>query len=155
MNFGGGGDIAENTTIPRAQTKNYIKIKVNEKDVACLIDTGAFTNVISLTFLKKIKANMEVLGRNDDQSISTASGQTIKILGKTKLFLQFSVDYDPVEVNFYVLPFLPQNIVLGFSFLAEIGAVLDCENKTINFFDGTLTLPLLDRFAAEPTIFSV
>lgn len=108
-------------TSPRPSPANAIEVYVEGIAVLALVDTGAAVSVISAKLCRILRKVMTPLS---DLSLRTANAQNITPLAActARVFIQGLL----YTVEFVVLPSCSHDIILGWDFLANNNAIIDC-----------------------------
>ena len=118
-----------------SNTKNSrpcIKLKMAEKNITALIDSGAETSVLSYSVFRKIPRENILYKVFDDAKLTTANKDTIK-RDKYVYFIRFEIDG-----KFFTAPFViihtkgdGVTVILGADFLDKQKYVLDGEHMCL------------------------
>ena len=120
----------------------YIKVKINNRDIISLIDTGSEISIIDSTLSQKLSC--ETIPYSGP-ILKAANDTKIEVLGKTYLDLSFP----GCEKNYILSPIVVKDfkhqMLLGNNFNIKAGAQIDCESKSISFkdFENTLTVNMI------------
>ena len=97
----------------------------------CLIDTGAYINLINYEWLTtKVDKNSYNMGPAEIESAGVANGDTMPIKGFVTLPISIN-NHTFDEIPFYVVQGLSQSIILGLEFLNKHDANIDCAKRTV------------------------
>ena len=105
-----------------------------------MLDSGSCVSVITNRYRNKLHLPLEPY---KDSTVRLANGQRQTVLGATMLTVTLgntSFDY-----KFIVLPFMNQSVLIGMDFLTACGAVMNCAQRIITFFDETIHLQFMSR----------
>ena len=119
----------------------YIKSRIRnnhqEAVLSILIDTGAKSNLISVSALSKLGKFPKL--KTESIRLSGANGSTLKTLGSITLFVKLG-DSEHL-LKFHVVNNLATTAILGSADLAALHAQIDCTSGTITFGNDRL-IPL-------------
>ncbi|KAG0420195.1 Retrovirus-related Pol polyprotein from transposon opus [Dictyocoela roeselum] len=115
------------------KTENHnilIPIKIKEKNLNAMIDTGADGNYVSEDLVTNLK--LEPTKMDTPLPAECANGEILNITHTTKINFKCSADKAIEYISeFYILPKNTSVIILGMAFLKENQAVIDLKNNTI------------------------
>lgn len=100
----------------------YINIKINNKYITALIDTGSNISVLGkygIDFLK----NFPIVINDALVKVTTADGQPQDILGCTEL--DVNIQSVSKKINFYLIPAVTHDVILGIDFLKQFNVNID------------------------------
>ena len=126
------------------ETYNAVVLRVNNRNVKALLDSGASRNCISERYLKQIRMLNTKLNTDDIVSLVSASGTNLQSLGT--VMLDVSIQGLSIPTVFHVLRGLNISCILGVNFLQDSHAIMDCARKSISLFDGLVEAPLINNF---------
>ncbi|KAG0420565.1 Transposon Tf2-6 polyprotein [Dictyocoela roeselum] len=123
-----GYAICESVSDPRTLE---MKININNKEMDCLIDTGASFNFIPKHLLNDLTLDSEEIKR--EIQVETASGESIKCtsLARCEFFLNNDTKCR-YKSSFYIFESKSNNIILGMKFLRENDAIINLKDNYIN-----------------------
>nr|CAH8827780.1 unnamed protein product [Trichobilharzia regenti] len=98
----------------------YSKLRVNDREVVCLIDTGAAVSLIDKNLCKSVNPC--------SLTVQTVGGYVLRITGRSNCTVV--VGGCEVTFPFIVVPEL-QRTILGADFLREIGAIIDTQANVV------------------------
>jgi len=93
---------------------NFVLLKVKHKTVRTLIDTGAHFSCVSLSLLKRLHLESDVVPAADYKKLYTADGKAMKVFGT--ILLSVNIQGLIVPFTFHVLEHLTHNLILGINF---------------------------------------
>ena len=123
---------------------NAVVLRVNNKSVKALIDSGASRSFISENFLSTLGIPFSALKTSDMSSLVAASGHPLPIVGT--ILLNVNIQCLSIPTTFHVLRNLLIKCVLGVNFLQDSGALLNCAKKTLSLYDGLVCAQLISNF---------
>ena len=96
--------------------RNTIDVKVFNRNVVALLDTGASRSCISKTFADQLKFNILPIENNDKiLTLQQANGNNIQIAGQVEISIKIGGCHIPH--TFIVFPQLHQNLILAAIYL--------------------------------------
>jgi hypothetical protein len=104
----------------------YAYGKVGNVSVNCLVDTGATVTVISEKLWLKLKSNNKITPF--ELSVSSTSGDLLKIKGQTEIYLRFKRHLYKTKV---VVAEIGNDVVLGLDFMQQYGVCIDVIGNTM------------------------
>ena len=96
------------------QNGNFVFVKVRNRNIRTLIDTGAHFSCISLALIRNLHLEKEVVPAPDHKKLFTANG---KILGT--ILLSVNIQGLIIPFTFYVLEQLTHKLIIGINFLTQ------------------------------------
>ena len=122
-------------------TEKKIRIKVKQKSILALLDSGAKCSVIKADTARSLglKFKME---KETPKSLFGANGGKLQILGE--ITVEINIQGLLLPVTLIVLEDLVHKIILGQDFLRENRGVLDIAGRTVSFYDETITVPMIE-----------
>ena len=109
--------------IPGKKYKCLVSINVNHKRTVSLVDTGATSSAISLSFFHSLPENERTIGRESQRLCVSVNGQIVKSLFTVVLMIIF--DSMVIHHEFEVIDNLINHVLLGTDFLKSHKAKLD------------------------------
>jgi len=103
----------------------YTQATIEGRDVSCLIDTGATLSLMSAKIWEQLKRNLPLEEYND--TIISASGDQIKILGRTNVTLVFAQKQCRFDL---VVAQADCDIILGLDFMKQHHVTIDVESQS-------------------------
>ena len=88
-------------------------MKINNKSIQCLVDSGSISSVISYTLACKL--GLKISDIMPEGPLVTASGEQLKVVGTTDIL--FSLKGLQISHNFVVIRDLYPALILGTDFL--------------------------------------
>jgi len=82
--------------------------------VRALADTGAFSSCVSLALIKRLKLESQIIPVSQRKRLFTADGKAMHVRGSIQLTLD--IQEFKIPVNFYVVPYLQFDVILGVDF---------------------------------------
>ena len=133
----------------------YVKAEIYQKNLYCLVDTGASMSVIHSKIYRNLSSHTQNRLEPYESKLKMADGRQVQPLGKIKLPL--AIDNQIIWQNFIVAEIdLP--IVLGYDFLYENKCIIDVlsqslvlNNMTVNC-DLESKVPRLCRIAIDQKV---
>ena len=119
---------------------NFVLLKVKHKTVRTLIDTGAHFSCVSLSLLKRLHLESDVVPAADYKKLYTADGKAMKVFGT--ILLSVNIQGLIVPFTFHVLEHLTHNLILGINFLSHTKANIDMASRSVTFYDDLVGLSL-------------
>jgi len=120
-------------TVASIQTKPndlrpYAKVKIFEKQMLGLLDSGAQISCIGGSLAKSLHQRRQI--KSHKSTIKTADGQLQVVFGKVTTPIEYKQETKNIE--FFVVPSLQQDIILGIDFwsLFQIAPNIICEIET-------------------------
>ena len=113
----GNHDLLEDITIRRAGVVFTIPIKVENKPIQAVLDTGAEVTIISDKVFPSIKPSPKVI----KEVILRPAGRDMVMQGKTVGPVKILIGNTTYEDNIYVAP-IEDKMLLGLNFLRRVGA---------------------------------
>ena len=92
-----------------------MSVKIRHVDVRALVDTGAFSSCVSLSLIKRLKLESKIIPVSQRKRLFTPDGKTMHVVGTIQLTLD--IQELKIHVNFYVVPCLQFDVILGVDFL--------------------------------------
>lgn len=105
----------------------YFPIKIGEWRSQGLNDSGATSSIIGRKGWEKLKDSLPEL-RYSGSIVKVADGRKHEVLGTVKLPVQF--DSVLRELEFFVVPTLPHEVILGVDFCISFQVVVDVHSRT-------------------------
>ncbi|KAK3084626.1 hypothetical protein FSP39_016530 [Pinctada imbricata] len=121
--------------------KNLVLVKVGNLHVFSLVDSGASFSCISLSCLKDIDYNIQIVNNSTCQNAVGVCGEIHRVLGTVDL----NVSFNGIKIphRFHVFERLHNKIILGLDFLEEHNAKLDLSTKTLTLYKGAVEANLV------------
>ena len=117
--------------------RNTINVKVFNRNVVALLDTGASRSYISKTFADQLKIDILPIQNNDKfLTLQAANGNNLQIAGQVEILIKISGCH--ITHTFIVLPQLHQNLILSCDFFPMTHAVIDLSKNLVTFYDETI-----------------
>ncbi|XP_060561567.1 retroviral-like aspartic protease 1 [Ruditapes philippinarum] len=104
----------------------YAYGKVGNVSVNCLVDTGATVTVISENLWLKLKSKNKITPF--ELSVSSTSGDLLKVKGQTEIDLRFKRHLYKTKV---VVAEIGNDVVLGLDFMQQYGVCIDVIRNTM------------------------
>ena len=108
-----------------------------------MIDTGAALSVVSLKYCNRNNIPITPLKVGQNDFLTAAGGETIQLLGTVDVDLEFGAVELPY--TFAVLANVIHDLIIGFDFLHDYGATIDCQAGVISLHDGAMHVSLLSN----------
>ena len=105
---------------------NFIAVKIRHIGVRALADTGAFSSCVSLTLIKRLKLESQIIPVSQRKGLFTADGKAMHVRGSIQLSLD--IQELKIPVNFYVVPYLQFDAILGVDFFRQTKAKIDMQS---------------------------
>jgi len=121
---------------------NYMYVKINGRNVKALIDTGAHQSCVSLSFLRGIRSQSNIINSSNRKRLFTADGKPLTVKGSIQLTL--NVHGLMIPTSFQVLQFLNHDMILGMDFLTKTQANIDVPSGIITLYDGLVGANLVN-----------
>ena len=147
-----GRTSAENDKRPSAVVWKgglYIKARVGDAQVNCLVDTGANRSIIHPTKYLEISGSCHPTLAPTDQKIRVANGNRIEPLGEVILPLRFSTGIIHHQM---LVAEIGEPLVLGNDFLFENSGIIDIGNRVLSLSGKPIPCYLEDEL---PSIFRI
>lgn len=136
----------EDKPLSNARCKSpYVTCKIAGQTVDALIDTGAEATLMSQEFYDYLRANSNV----DFPTLPTPSLYLKGVTGVKSCRVQYQVFADIFfsdtcfQKSVLVVPNISAQFIIGIDFLTQFKAVIDCNEKSLKFFNGQLSVPWL------------
>ena len=115
---------------------------MNGQAVKSLIDTGAFTSCVTFSLIKRLHLQDNIVKSfKHNHKLFTAIGTPMKVIGCIQLSLNFNGVIVPFD--FYVLPDLYQDMIIGMNFLSDVKAHINFPLRILTLYDGLVSLNLV------------
>ena len=103
---------------------NIINVKICDITVPCLLDTGFTISVVSTRLIDKIPSHAQVPSSNIPIIMcSLANGTLTQILFSVLLICE--IGGNNYKIQFYVLPSLEKDLILGITFIKVFRVIID------------------------------
>ena len=103
--------------------KNLVLIKIGHECISALLDTGSTITAVKQSLLPKINAQSSQIKPSDGNLIRDAAGTKHVVSGVINLTM--CIGGMEINHNFYVIPSLMQNVVLGLDLMKKTKAFID------------------------------
>jgi len=117
---------------------NFVLLKINNRLVKTLVDTGANFSCVSTKFITSLRLQNMMVQSPDYKRLYTADGKTMKVNGT--ILLTLNIHGLLVPFTFYVLEHLSHNLIMGVDFLTRTKANIDMATGVITFYDDLVGL---------------
>jgi len=107
---------------------NFVFLKIKHRNIRTLIDTGVHFSCVSLSLLRALHLEKDVVPAPRDKKLFTADGQPMKVCGT--ILLSINIQGLIVPFTFHVLERLTHNLILGINFLSQTKANIDMATRT-------------------------
>lgn len=124
-------------------TRPYINIKLFDSEFVALLDSGASHSIIGkrgLWILNKYKLNID---KRCSKFISTADGKQQKINGCVDIPL--CTKGTSKVINFFIVPSLEHEIILGSNFCNQFGIIMDFRNQNWDIHSGDSPIAVINE----------
>jgi len=93
----------------RLDNGNFVFLKIKHKNIRTFLDTGAYSSCISLSLVKTLRLQKDVMPALCNKNLFTADGQPMKVCGTISL----SINIKSLIVSFtlHVLERLTHNLI--------------------------------------------
>jgi len=109
----------------------YIVLKIRNKNLQCLVDTGSVKSVISHKLACELK--LKILPYKTETPLISASGSSLPVLGSVDV--NFNLRGLSMVQRFIVIDHLFPNIILGANFFRKNSAIINYNDQTISVYD--------------------
>jgi len=113
-------------------------MKIRNRPVQCLVDSGSVISVVSHSFVLKLKLRMQETASTTP--LLAATGQPLKVLGSVDVTLQLNGLFIPH--TFIVIDRLYPTLILGADFMRKNSVSINYSDNTVRFYDDLIILPL-------------
>ena len=135
---------------------NSIKLHISIGNVStlALLDTGAEVSVMSDVVFASLNPLYVHELIFDNTSLRVESNNTLDVIGYYRIFLSLPDIASRIEHNFYIVPNLRSNCILGLDFIRDKGIVID--GNVLKLLDSKSTKTVLTKtISANPFLASV
>ena len=135
---------------------NSIKLHISIGNVStlALLDTGAEVSVMSDVVFASLNPLYVHELIFDNTSLRVESNNTLDVIGYYRIFLSLPDIASRIEHNFYIVPNLRSNCILGLDFIRDKGIVID--GNVLKLLDSKSTKTVLTKtISANPFLSSV
>ena len=122
---------------------NKIFIKIKGTFISALIDTGARISCIDLRLVKRLNLKIEQPSGNPS-CLYSADGKQMEVFGLVQVDVRINGLRMPAE--FQVLQDLTHQVILGIPFLQENQAIINLNQRTISFYNETISVPFRSNY---------
>ena len=126
---------------------NLVRLRLGEKVVAALVDTGAERSLLSA---RELPPNWEDRITGHPDSLVGVDGKELQILGKLSADLYFG-DV-PFSHEFIVVKGIQNVLILGHDFLCRYRAVIDYLHGELSLLEDQVAIPLQSRSIAPRSV---
>jgi clan AA aspartic protease (TIGR02281 family) len=123
---------------------NIIKVKIGNKFVRALVDTGSSKTIIAARLAYKL--GITNISKNKASSLITADGNSLKTVGVAAITIKIGNLAVPFDT--YVASDLQNELILGLDFLDYTKVQIDCNARTVTFFDDLCGVNILQYHKA-------
>lgn len=124
--------VPKNETTPMSVNLPFIKVKVGQRELPALIDSGSSINAISQKCFELVgKKLIRSLMDESKKQVVSIGGTAVNIIGLVGIRIKFSTL--SWYTKFQILENMPIPILLGYTFMKYTGLILDSENEQISF----------------------
>ena len=113
-------------------------MKVKNRSVQCLVDSGSVSSVISRSLAHNLQLPIEPITSNNPLFADT--GHQLKVIGKVEITFQLNGLLIPHI--FTVIEGLTPNLILGSDFLRIHNASISYADNTVRFYEDLIVVPL-------------
>ena len=137
-----------NVLVTTQLDENILRVKISNKTINALVDTGASVSCISEHLCHKVIPNYSHRLQNEPGFIGKPTFSTIKdVCGEIhpvrgSVSLDFSINGLKVTQKFHIFTRLQHQMILGIDFLKDYKASVHMGNSTISFYEGALEAPI-------------
>ena len=117
---------------------NYIVMKIKDKTVQCLVDTGSVSTVISHTFALKLGLNIRQCVNSN--ALFSANGAPLRVIGMVDVIFYLKGLRIPHTLR--VVEGLAPHLVLGIDFMKANKVTVNYVDGTVRFYEDLLVIPL-------------
>jgi len=101
------------------------------ENIRTLLDTGAHSSCLSLSLVRALRLQKDVMPAICNKNLFTADGQPMKVCGT--ILLSINIKGLIVPFTFHVLERLTHHLILGIDFLSQTKADIDMATRTVTF----------------------
>jgi len=120
------------------ESYQYIVFKAKGRTVQSLVDSGSPKSLMSQKLARQL--NLKIYSLENQGSLVSASGQALKLLGKTSVSCNINGLF--ISHTFIVVEHIFPNLIVGTNFLSQNQAVINYRDNTLNILDGLVSMPL-------------
>jgi len=113
-------------------------MKVRNRSLQCLVDTGSVSSVISSTLVSRL--GLDIQTTKHQSPLLTANGQRLDVLGEVDII--FHLKGLKIPHTFTVVKGLRPNLILGSDFLRDNYVSVNYRDNTVQFYDDMIIIPL-------------
>lgn len=122
----------------------YIALKLNGKNIKCLLDTGAEDNIISKKLINELNLESMIDIRVHGNAIGVGVNKIEGIIPYVELEMENGVGC-PVSLSVMNISLLNSEIILGLPFMMFYNVVLNFEKRTASIMGHNFNLIVIDR----------
>ena len=122
---------------------NFVTVKLQGRQVQCLVDTGASRSVISQKLLKLLNISELKLQNQNTVTLMAANNVEMESLGTIELDIDIQDLVIPHAFN--VLRKLTHSCILGMDFLNANSGTIYCSHGALTLHDGLVTLTMAPK----------
>jgi len=122
--------------------QQFIIMKIRNKAVQCLVDTGSVSSVISKSLVDKLRLPVEI--NDNNKTLLAATGKPLQVIGSVNI--NFHLKGLIMPHNFIVVEELFPQLILGGDFLRKNNASICYADNTVRFYNDLIIAPL-QRFS--------
>jgi len=120
------------------ESYQYIVFKAKSRTVQSLVDSGSPKSLMSQNLARQL--NLKIYPLENQGSLVSASGQALKLLGKTSV--PCNINGLVISHTFIVVEHIFPNLIVGTDFLSQNQAVINYRDNTLDILDGLVSMPL-------------
>lgn len=117
-------DHNNNSKIPSKSVPSYVSVRLDNRYIHCLVDTGAAYSLCSKSIIPQ-----DAVINDSPIKLKGVTGTPLHVVGSTIIILNFNGE--TVSVNFIVVSHIDNDIILGRDFLAEHECNISFKNLTL------------------------
>ena len=105
----------------------YIKLKLKNKEIGAIVDSGAESTIINKNLAEKLK--LKIANHRSDVKYIAANGQSLNMVGYC--FLDLCISGKKIKQMAVVIDNLSTQLLLGTDMLSNYGMIINYSNKTL------------------------
>jgi predicted aspartyl protease len=102
------------------------KVKIGNKNIDAIIDTGAATSIITKGLQEELGLKIE---KGSRARFTIANGLVVPAIGK--LMIEIEIEKEKIPMEIQVIDSRKKDLIIGTKFLAEIKGVIDLDIKEL------------------------
>ena len=120
---------------------NYLLLRIHNKSIRGLLDTGSGSSLINSAFAKKLKLPITPIQKGQPPCLFAAEGSKLLIDGVTDI--QFNVNGLWIVQSVYCVSNIAETLILGSDFMSQNGVSIDYSKKLVSLCSDLVHAPMI------------